>query len=176
MSSQTKQPKKKSSCLTWLIVLAILAVAANYLYPYAVNLYNSFRDRYALREPDWAAYDAYDKEPPFALIKINVTNLPFVVFGNSDSVKVGEWVLAVGNPFNLTSTVTAGIISAKGRNINILGGGASIESFIQTDAAVNPGNSGGALVNSAGELVGINTAIITESGNYEGYSFAVPPI
>ena len=115
-----------------------------------------------------------DPSTDIALIKINVTNLPFVVFGNSDSVKVGEWVLAVGNPFNLTSTVTAGIISAKGRNINILGGGASIESFIQTDAAVNPGNSGGALVNSAGELVGINTAIITESGNYEGYSFAVP--
>jgi S1-C subfamily serine protease len=95
------------------------------------------------------------------------------LFGNSDSVRVGEWVLAVGNPFNLESTVTAGIISAKGRNINILGG-ASIESFIQTDAAVNPGNSGGALVNTAGELVGINTAIITESGSYEGYSFAVP--
>jgi S1-C subfamily serine protease len=83
-------------------------------------------------------------------------------------------VLAVGNPFNLESTVTAGIISAKGRNINILGGGASIESFIQTDAAVNPGNSGGALVNTSGELIGINTAILTESGSYEGYSFAVP--
>ncbi len=115
-----------------------------------------------------------DPSTDIALIKINAAELPFVVFGNSDSVRVGEWVLAVGNPFNLTSTVTAGIISAKGRNINILGGGASIESFIQTDAAVNPGNSGGALVNSAGELVGINTAIITESGNYEGYSFAVP--
>ncbi|MGI9158891.1 MAG: PDZ domain-containing protein, partial [Saprospiraceae bacterium] len=83
-------------------------------------------------------------------------------------------VLAVGNPFNLESTVTAGIVSAKGRNINILGGGASIESFIQTDAAVNPGNSGGALVNTLGELIGINTAIITETGSYEGYSFAVP--
>ena len=100
--------------------------------------------------------------------------MPFVKYGSSDNLRVGEWVLAVGNPFNLTSTVTAGIISAKGRNINILGGGASIESFLQTDAAVNPGNSGGALVNSVGELVGINTAIITESGNYEGYSFAVP--
>jgi serine protease Do len=115
-----------------------------------------------------------DPSTDIALIKISAAELPFVIFGNSDSVRVGEWVLAVGNPFNLTSTVTAGIISAKGRNINILGGGASIESFIQTDAAVNPGNSGGALVNSAGELVGINTAIITESGNYEGYSFAVP--
>lgn len=115
-----------------------------------------------------------DPNTDIALLKIEETRLPFVVFGNSDSIRVGEWVLAVGNPFNLESTVTAGIVSAKGRNINILGGGASIESFIQTDAAVNPGNSGGALVNSAGELVGINTAIITESGSYEGYSFAVP--
>jgi len=115
-----------------------------------------------------------DPNTDIALIKIEEQALPFIVFGNSDSLRVGEWVLAVGNPFNLESTVTAGIISAKGRNINILGGGASIESFIQTDAAVNPGNSGGALVNTAGELIGINTAIITESGSYEGYSFAVP--
>ena len=115
-----------------------------------------------------------DPSTDIALLKITESELPFLVFGNSDSVRVGEWVLAVGNPFNLESTVTAGIISAKGRNINILGGGASIESFIQTDAAVNPGNSGGALVNSIGELIGINTAIITESGSYEGYSFAVP--
>lgn len=115
-----------------------------------------------------------DPSTDVTLIKIEENNLPFIVFGNSDSVRIGEWVLAVGNPFNLESTVTAGIISAKGRNINILGGGASIESFIQTDAAVNPGNSGGALVNTAGELIGINTAIITESGSYEGYSFAVP--
>lgn len=115
-----------------------------------------------------------DPSTDIALLKIEEENLPFLVFGNSDSVRVGEWVLAVGNPFNLESTVTAGIVSAKGRNINILGGGKSIESFIQTDAAVNPGNSGGALINSAGELVGINTAIITESGSYEGYSFAVP--
>lgn len=115
-----------------------------------------------------------DPSTDIALLKVNIGSLPFVVFGNSDSVQVGEWVLAVGNPFNLSSTVTAGIISAKGRNINILGDAASIESFLQTDAAVNPGNSGGALINSAGELIGINTAIITESGNYEGYSFAVP--
>ncbi len=114
-----------------------------------------------------------DPSTDIALLKIEEAELPFIVFGNSDSVRIGEWVLAVGNPFNLESTVTAGIISAKGRNINILGG-ASIESFIQTDAAVNPGNSGGALVNTAGELIGINTAIITESGSYEGYSFAVP--
>ncbi|GAB4496868.1 MAG: Do family serine endopeptidase [Saprospiraceae bacterium] len=115
-----------------------------------------------------------DPSTDIALLKIEEVELPFLVFGNSDSVRIGEWVLAVGNPFNLESTVTAGIISAKGRNINILGGAASIESFIQTDAAVNPGNSGGALVNTAGELIGINTAIITESGSYEGYSFAVP--
>lgn len=114
-----------------------------------------------------------DPSTDIALLKIEEVELPFMLFGNSDSVRIGEWVLAVGNPFNLESTVTAGIISAKGRNINILGG-ASIESFIQTDAAVNPGNSGGALVNTAGELIGINTAIITESGSYEGYSFAVP--
>lgn len=115
-----------------------------------------------------------DPSTDVALLKIDEVELPFLLFGNSDSVRIGEWVLAVGNPFNLESTVTAGIVSAKGRNINILGGAASIESFIQTDAAVNPGNSGGALVNTTGELIGINTAIITESGSYEGYSFAVP--
>jgi serine protease Do len=115
-----------------------------------------------------------DPSTDIALLKIEEFDLPFMLFGNSDSIRVGEWVLAVGNPFNLESTVTAGIVSAKGRNINILGGVTSIESFIQTDAAVNPGNSGGALVNTAGELIGINTAIITESGSYEGYSFAVP--
>ncbi|MBK9335147.1 MAG: trypsin-like peptidase domain-containing protein [Lewinellaceae bacterium] len=115
-----------------------------------------------------------DPSTDIALLRIAEDDLPFMVFGNSDSVRVGEWVLAVGNPFNLESTVTAGIVSAKGRNINILGGATSIESFIQTDAAVNPGNSGGALVNTFGELIGINTAIITESGSYEGYSFAVP--
>ncbi len=115
-----------------------------------------------------------DPSTDIALLKIAADGLPFLVFGNSDSVRIGEWVLAVGNPFNLESTVTAGIVSAKGRNINILGGATSIESFIQTDAAVNPGNSGGALVNTLGELIGINTAIVTESGSYEGYSFAVP--
>ena len=103
----------------------------------------------------------------------------FVTYGNSDDVKIGEWVLAVGNPFNLTSTVTAGIVSAKGRNINIIGENGSssafpIESFIQTDAAVNPGNSGGALVNTNGELIGINTAIASQTGTYAGYAFAVP--
>lgn len=115
-----------------------------------------------------------DPSTDIALIKIQAEALPFLTFGNSDNLQVGEWVLAVGNPFNLTSTVTAGIVSAKGRNINILGGGNSIEAFIQTDAAVNPGNSGGALVNVKGELIGINTAIATNTGSYQGYSFAVP--
>ncbi|MEO0723360.1 MAG: trypsin-like peptidase domain-containing protein [Bacteroidota bacterium] len=115
-----------------------------------------------------------DPSTDLALLKIDDNNLPNVEFGNSDSLRIGEWVLAVGNPFNLESTVTAGIVSAKGRNIDILDGQDRIESFIQTDAVVNPGNSGGALVNTNGELVGINTAIITRSGGYEGYSFAVP--
>ena len=115
-----------------------------------------------------------DPSTDLAVIKIEGQKLQAVRFGNSDSIRVGEWVLAVGNPFNLESTVTAGIVSAKGRSINILEDSYSIESFIQTDAAVNPGNSGGALVNTNGELVGINTAIITKSGRYEGYSFAIP--
>ncbi len=114
-----------------------------------------------------------DPSSDIALLKIDAVDLPFVSFANSDNVKVGEWVLAVGNPFNLTSTVTAGIVSAKARNINI-SGGKMIESFIQTDAAVNPGNSGGALVNVRGQLVGINTAITSQTGSFIGYSFAVP--
>ncbi len=115
-----------------------------------------------------------DPTTDLAVLKIDEKNLPFLIYGNSDSLAIGEWVLAVGNPFNLTSTVTAGIVSAKARNINILGGGVSIESFIQTDAAVNPGNSGGALVNTKGELVGINAAIASNTGSYAGYSFAIP--
>jgi Do/DeqQ family serine protease len=115
-----------------------------------------------------------DPSTDLALLKIDETNLPILTFGNSDNLRVGEWVLAVGNPFNLTSTVTAGIVSAKARNINILKDRMAIESFIQTDAAVNPGNSGGALVNARGELVGINTAIASNTGSYSGYSFAVP--
>lgn len=115
-----------------------------------------------------------DLSTDLALLKIEAERLPSMRFGNSDSLRVGEWVLAVGNPFNLESTVTAGIVSAKGRSIDILEGQDRIESFIQTDAAVNPGNSGGALVNTNGELIGVNTAIITRSGRYEGYSFAVP--
>lgn len=115
-----------------------------------------------------------DAEADLALIKIEETNLPYLTFGNSDQVRIGEWVLAVGNPFNLTSTVTAGIVSAKARNLNIMDEGSNIESFIQTDAALNQGNSGGALVNVQGELIGINTAIASGTGYYTGYSFAIP--
>lgn len=116
-----------------------------------------------------------DPTTDIALIKIEADDLPTIPFGDSEKLKVGEWVLAVGNPFNLTSTVTAGIVSAKSRgNIGAGGDRSKIESFIQTDAAVNPGNSGGALVNTKGELVGINTAIYSETGSYAGYSFAVP--
>lgn len=109
-----------------------------------------------------------------AVLKIEAKGLPTMEFANSDNAKVGQWVLAVGNPFNLTSTVTAGIISAKGRDINIIREENAIETFIQTDAAVNPGNSGGALVNAEGKLLGINTAIATQTGTYAGYSFAIP--
>ncbi|NDP21561.1 MAG: Do family serine endopeptidase [Paludibacter sp.] len=115
-----------------------------------------------------------DPGTDIALLKIEAEKLPIIAFGNSDLLKVGEWVLAVGNPFNLTSTVTAGIVSAKARSINIINSQLKIESFIQTDAAVNPGNSGGALVNTRGELVGINTAIASQTGTYTGYAFAVP--
>lgn len=112
-----------------------------------------------------------DPKTDIALLKIEAEeDLPFVTFGNSDNVKIGEWVLAIGNPFNLTSTVTAGIISAKSRDLT----GKYEQSFLQTDAAVNPGNSGGALVNINGELIGINTAITSQTGSYIGYSFAVP--
>ncbi len=120
-----------------------------------------------------------DPSTDLAVLKIEAKNLSPIALGNSDELQIGEWVLAVGNPFNLTSTVTAGIVSAKARNINILSERSSqdnvpIESFIQTDAAVNPGNSGGALVNTKGELVGINTAIASQTGSYSGYSFAIP--
>jgi serine protease Do len=131
-----------------------------------------------------------DPDTDLAVIKVSEKDLPYLSFVNSDQAKVGEWVLAVGNPFNLNSTVTAGIISAKGRNINIINGNrtpqfdqngqpivgnnTAIESFIQTDAAINPGNSGGALVNLSGGLLGINTAIASQTGSYVGYGFAVP--
>ncbi len=115
-----------------------------------------------------------DPSTDLALIKVDAKDLEYLTFADSDEVKVGEWVLAVGNPFNLTSTVTAGIVSAKARNINILGDGSTIESFIQTDAAINPGNSGGALVDMDGNLIGVNAAIASRTGSYEGYSFAIP--
>ena len=117
-----------------------------------------------------------DANTDLALLKIKAHNLPFVRYGDSDGIRPGEWVLAIGNPFDLNSTVTAGIVSAKARNIGILQetNGLSVEAFIQTDAAVNPGNSGGALVNLAGDLIGVNTAIATSSGSYQGYSFAIP--
>jgi len=127
---------------------------------------------------DKRSYDAKiigrDPATDLALLKIEESNLPILEFGNSDDLKVGEWVLAIGNPFNLTSTVTAGIVSAKARNISILKKQYAIESFIQTDAAVNPGNSGGALINIDGKLVGINTAIASSTGSFAGYSFAIP--
>jgi Do/DeqQ family serine protease len=133
---------------------------------YEVTLHDNreFRARLVGRDPD----------TDMAVIKIEAGDLPAIELGNSDDVKVGEWVLAVGNPFDLTSTVTAGIISAKGRDIDIIKGGKAIESFIQTDAAVNPGNSGGALVDVSGRLIGINSAIATPTGVFAGYSFAIP--
>jgi len=118
-----------------------------------------------------------DPTTDLALLKVRAKNLPFIKYGDSDRITPGEWVLAVGNPFELNSTVTAGIVSAKARNIGILRdrtNNLQVESFIQTDAAVNPGNSGGALVNLRGELIGVNTAIATSSGSYQGYSFAIP--
>ena len=120
-----------------------------------------------------------DPSTDIAVLKIDAVDLAILPYGNSDDVRVGEWVLAVGNPMNLTSTVTAGIVSAKARNINLLQYDPSrdifpIASFIQTDAAVNPGNSGGALVNATGELIGINSAIASTTGSYSGYSFAIP--
>ena len=115
-----------------------------------------------------------DHSTDLALLKVDGENLPFISFGNSDAIKVGEWVLAVGNPFNISSTVTAGIVSAKGRSMQIIEDNYRIESFIQTDASVNRGNSGGALVNLKGEMVGINTAIVSPSGGNVGISFAIP--
>ena len=129
---------------------------------------------------DKRKYDAElvgtDPSTDIAVLKVKADNLPFIKYGNSDEVKVGQWVLAVGNPFSLNSTVTAGIVSAKGRSIGILARDQEmgIESFIQTDAVVNPGNSGGALVNTNGDLIGINSAISSHTGSFEGYAFAVP--
>ncbi|MDR2882763.1 MAG: trypsin-like peptidase domain-containing protein [Alistipes sp.] len=139
-------------------------------------------DRLTVKMPDGKTHQARligtDADTEIALIKIDATDLPSIPFGNSDALRLGEWVLAIGNPYDLHSTVTAGIVSAKGRSLGAIQSGAGansgIESFIQTDAAVNPGNSGGALVNTAGELVGINTLLYSRTGSYVGYSFAVP--
>ncbi len=135
-------------------------------------------DKITVRLNDNRSFEAKligsDSDTDIALIKVDAKNLPTIPFGNSDELRLGEWVLAVGNPFNLTSTVTAGIVSAKARSTSAKGGKLQVESFIQTDAAINAGNSGGALVNDRGQLVGINTMIFSQTGNYAGYSFAVP--
>ena len=134
--------------------------------------------RLKVRLNDQRTFDAHvigtDPTTDVALIKIDGENLPALPFGSSDDLRLGEWVLAIGSPFDLQSTITAGIVSAKARNLGAIPNDFRIESFIQTDAAVNPGNSGGALVNTAGELVGINTVIKSQTGSYIGYSFAVP--
>jgi serine protease Do len=138
-----------------------------------------FADEVSVKMVDGKEYKATivgrDPSTDLAVVKINANNLPTLEYADSDKARVGEWVLAVGNPYEyLTSTVTAGIISAKGRDLNIIQGSKTIEQFIQTDAAINPGNSGGALVDAYGKLLGINTAIASQTGNYAGYSFAIP--
>jgi len=145
-------------------------VTNNHVIDYADNLEVTLYDDRTFK----ATKVGVDKRTDLAVLKIEATNLPHIQYGNSDAAKVGEWVLAVGNPFDLTSTVTAGIISAKGRDIDIIREQNAIESFIQTDAVVNPGNSGGALVDLDGNLIGINTAIFTKTGTFTGYSFAIP--
>jgi S1-C subfamily serine protease len=147
-------------------------VTNNHVVGFADNIFVTLQDGREVK----ATKIGTDPSTDLAVIKINVDgNLPTLDFANSDDVKVGEWVLAVGNPFSyLTSTVTAGIISAKGRDLDIISEDKSIEEFLQTDAVVNPGNSGGALVSAEGKLLGINTAIATPTGVYAGYSFAIP--
>ena len=138
-----------------------------------------FADEINVKNSDGKEYKGVivgrDPSTDLAVVKINANNLPVLEYADSDKARVGEWVLAVGNPFEyLTSTVTAGIISAKGRDLDIIQGNKTIEQFIQTDAAINPGNSGGALVDASGKLLGINTAIASQTGSYAGYSFAIP--
>jgi S1-C subfamily serine protease len=138
-----------------------------------------FADELTIRTSDNKEYKGTlvgrDPSTDLAVIKIDASNLSTLEYADSDKARVGEWVLAVGNPFEyLTSTVTAGIISAKGRDLDIIQGSRTIEQFIQTDAAINPGNSGGALVDASGKLLGINTAIASQTGSYAGYSFAIP--
>lgn len=145
-------------------------ITNNHVIEDAENVEVTLNDRRTLK----ANIVGRDPGSDIALLKVKADNLPYLKFGDSDLLKLGEWVLAVGNPFNLTSSVTAGIVSYKGRSLDLLEGDYKIESFIQTDAALNPGNSGGALINTRGELVGITTAIISPNGAYAGNSFAVP--
>ena len=171
--NQRQQPQAKSSLGSGVIISHDgYIVTNNHVINGADKLEVTLNDKRTFN----AQVVGVDPMTDLALIKIEAENLPIVQFGNSDNLKIGEWVLAVGNPFGLTSTVTAGIVSAKARRIsdNTSRDRLDIESLIQTDAAVNPGNSGGALVNTAGELVGINTAIFSQTGNYTGYSFAIP--
>lgn len=142
----------------------------NHVIEFADNITVTLHDNRKFKATVVGTYPKSD----IAVLKIDANGLQTMEIADSDDAEIGEWVLAVGNPMNLTSTVTAGIISAKGRDINIIQGNDAIESFIQTDAAVNPGNSGGALVDAQGRLLGINTAISTQTGYYQGYSFAIP--
>lgn len=168
-------PREQQSSGSGVILTSDGYIVTNYhVVENADNIYVTLNDK---RKYD-AKVIGTDPNTDLAVIKVEEKDLPFVAYGNSDEVRIGEWVLAVGNPFNLTSTVTAGIVSAKARNINIISGNGSgagaVESFIQTDAAVNPGNSGGALVNTQGQLIGINSAIASSTGSFSGYSFAIP--
>jgi len=176
MFGQQMQPRQFESTGSGVIISPDgYIVTNNHVVDGADRLRVTLNDNRTIEAEVIGADPAFD----LALIKVAEEDLPHVSFGNSDDVRIGEWVLAVGNPFNLTSTVTAGIVSAKARNLNLLPADPRreifpVESFIQTDAAVNPGNSGGALVNTRGELIGINTAIASRTGSYSGYSFAVP--
>lgn len=169
-SPQREMPSQKGSGSGVIISTDGYIITNNHVINNAAEIEVSLNDKRNFK----ATLVGSDPNTDLALLKIEAKDLPTIAFGNSDVLKVGEWVLAVGNPFNLTSTVTAGIVSAKARNINILNAEMKIESFIQTDAAINPGNSGGALVNTKGELVGINTAIASQTGSYSGYGFAIP--
>lgn len=172
---QQNQPKEKENVATGSGVIISkdgYIVTNNHVVADATELEVSLTDKSTYK----AKVIGTDPSTDLAVIQIKESNLPVLAFGNSDAVKVGSWVLAVGSPFNLTSTVTAGIVSAKARNISLLRerSNVPVESFIQTDAAINPGNSGGALVNLNGDLIGINTAIASPTGAYSGYGFAVP--
>lgn len=175
MQPEQGQPKMRENAATGSGVIISkdgYIVTNNHVVADATELEVSLTDKRTYK----AKVIGTDPSTDLAVIQIKESNLPAVTFGNSDKVKVGSWVLAIGSPFNLTSTVTAGVVSAKARNISILRerSNVPVESFIQTDAAINPGNSGGALVNLRGELIGINTAIASPTGSYSGYGFAVP--